>query len=176
MTYACRRQLPSKLRYQLGRACLLLVLAYYAGPALAVPEIDQLAPALKGRLFSGAPFDLAQMRGKVVLVNFYSSYCSFCAYEIGLLEALYERYRADGLEVIAVGVDAPEDRPRVERMLGIYNLPGTMADELTDNGFARRYPTPTAFIIDRDGVLRNRITGAKRPHHYQELVIPLLSR
>jgi thiol-disulfide isomerase/thioredoxin len=99
------------------------VLAYYAGPALAVPEIDQPAPALKGRLFSGAPFDLAQMHGKVVLVNFYSSYCSFCAYEIGLLEALYERYRADGLEVIAVGVDAPEDRPRVERMLGIYNLP-----------------------------------------------------
>ena len=115
--------LPSKLRCQLCRICLLLVLAYCAGPALAVPEIGQPAPALKGRLFSGAPFDLAQMHGKVVLVNFYSSYCSFFAYEIGLLEALYERYRADGLEVIAVGVDAPEDRPRVERMLGIYNLP-----------------------------------------------------
>jgi len=167
--------LPSKLSCELCRICLLLLLAYCAGPALAVPEIDQPAPALKGRLFSGAPFDLAQMHGKVVLVNFYSSYCSFCAYEIGLLEALYERYRADGLEVIAVGVDAPEDRARVERMLGIYNLPGTMADELAENGFARRYPTPTAFIIDREGVLRNRITGAKRPHHYQELVIPLLN-
>jgi len=168
--------LPSKLRRDLCRTCLLLMLVCCAGPALAVPEIDQPAPALKGRLFSGAPFDLAQMRGKVVLVNFYSSYCSFCAYEIGLLEALYERYRADGLEVIAVGVDAPEDRARVERMLSIYNLPGTMTDELIESGFARRYPTPTAFIIDREGVLRNRITGAKRPHHYQELVIPLLSR
>ena len=168
--------LPSKLRRDLCRTCLLLMLVCCAGPALTVPEIDQPAPALKGRLFSGAPFDLAQMRGKVVLVNFYSSYCSFCAYEIGLLEALYERYRADGLEVIAVGVDAPEDRARVERMLGIYNLPGTMTDELIESGFARRYPTPTAFIIDREGVLRNRITGAKRPHHYQELVIPLLSR
>jgi len=169
-------QLPSKPRRDLCRTCLLLMLVCCAGPALAVPEIDQPAPALKGRLFSGAPFDLAQMRGKVVLVNFYSSYCSFCAYEIGLLEALYERYRADGLEVIAVGVDAPEDRARVERMLSIYNLPGTMTDELIESGFARRYPTPTAFIIDREGVLRNRITGAKRPHHYQELVIPLLSR
>jgi len=168
--------LPSKLRRDLCRTCLLLMLVCCAGPALAVPEIDQPAPALKGRLFSGAPFDLAQMRGKVVLVNFYSSYCSFCAYEIGLLEALYERYRADGLEVIAVGVDAPEDRARVERMLSIYNLPGMMTDELIESGFARRYPTPTAFIIDREGVLRNRITGAKRPHHYQELVIPLLSR
>jgi cytochrome c biogenesis protein CcmG, thiol:disulfide interchange protein DsbE len=168
--------LRSKLRYELCRTYLLLLLACCAGPAFAVPEIDQPAPALKGRLFSGAAFDLAQMHGKVVLVNFYSSYCSFCAYEIGLLEALYERYHADGLEVIAVGVDAPEDRARVERMLGLYNLPGTMTDELIENGFARRYPTPTAFIIDREGVLRNRITGAKRPHHYQELVIPLLSR
>ena len=78
--------------------------------------------------------------------------------------------------MIAIGVEAPEDRARVERMLGIYNLPGTMTDDLIENGFARRYPTPTAFIIDREGVLRNRITGAKRPHHYQELVIPLLSR
>lgn len=158
------------------RCGLLILLLFMTWAARAVPVIDEPAPALKGRLFSGAQFDLAQMRGKVVLVNFYSSYCSFCAYEIGLLEALYERYRVDGLEVIAVGVDAPEDRARVERMLGIYNLPGTMADDLAENGFARRYPTPTAFIIDRDGVLRNRITGAKRPHHYQELVLPLLNQ
>jgi len=158
------------------RYSLLALLLSATWAACAVPVVDEPAPALKGRLFSGAPFDLAQMRGKVVLVNFYSSYCSFCAYEIGLLEELYERYRTDGLEVIAIGVDAPEDRARVERMLGIYHLPGTMVDELAENGFARRYPTPTAFIIDRDGVLRNRISGAKRPHHYQELVIPLLSR
>ena len=167
---------PTELRPRLLPICLTLVLVLCAGLARAVPEIDQPAPALKGRLFSGAQFDLAQMRGKVVLVNFYSSYCSFCAYEIGLLEAFYERHRLEGFEVIAVGVDAPEDRARVERMLGIYNLPGTMADELAENGFARRYPTPTAFIIDRDGVLRNRITGAKRPHHYHELILPLLHR
>ena len=61
-------------------------------------------------------------------------------------------------------------------MLGIYNLPGTMADELTETGYARRYPTPTAFIVDRDGILRHRITGAKTPQHYREVLLPLLRR
>jgi cytochrome c biogenesis protein CcmG, thiol:disulfide interchange protein DsbE len=139
-----------------------------------VVEIGEPAPVLKGRLFSGEAFDLARLRGKVVLVNFYSSYCKFCAYEIGTLEAFYEAHREDGLQVIAVGIDAPDDRGRVERMLGIYSLPGTMADELTESGFARRYPTPTAFVIDRAGIVRHKISGAKSPAHYRELVLPLL--
>ena len=156
-------------------AALLLAWALIMSTAVqAAPQIDEPAPALRGVLFSGAEFDLARMGGKVVLVNFYSSYCKFCAYEIGLLEAFYEEHKQEGFEVIAVGVDALEDRARVERMLGIYNLPGTMADALIDSGYARRYPTPTAFIVDRAGILRHRVTGAKTPQHYRELVLPLL--
>jgi peroxiredoxin len=152
------------------------VLLLAACAAQALPIVGEPAPTLKGRLFNGEALDLACMRGKVVLINFYSSYCKFCAYEIGLLEAFYEEHRDEGFEVIAVGIDAPEDRSRVERMLGIYSLPGTMADGLTESGYARRYPTPTAFIVDRDGILRHRITGAKGPHHYRELILPLLQR
>src|ERR1700687_2926619 len=111
-------------------AGLFLFVAAAASTELAaapVAELGEPAPALKGTLFSGQAFDLTQMRGKVVLVNFYSSYCSFCAYEIGNLEAFYEQHRDQGFEVIVVGVDGLEDRPRVERMLGIYGLPGLMA-------------------------------------------------
>jgi peroxiredoxin len=158
------------------RALGALFFCCCAAAALAVTPIDAPAPALKGRLFSGEEFDLAGMRGKVVLVNFYSSYCKHCAYEIGLLETYYETHKAEGFEVIAVGVDRLEDRHRVERMLGIYNLPGTMADELTQSGFERRYPTPTAFIVDRNGVLRHKTTGGKTRRHYQELVLPLLQQ
>jgi cytochrome c biogenesis protein CcmG/thiol:disulfide interchange protein DsbE len=158
------------------RAPLLagLVLLLFVTCARAVPELEQPAPALKGTLFSGAAFDLAQMRGNVVLVNFYSSYCSYCAYEIGNLEAFYETHKGEGFEVIALGVDELADRGRVTRMLGIYNLPGTMVDELQANGFGRRYPTPTTFVIDRNGVLRDRHWGAKTPVYYREVVLPLI--
>lgn len=140
----------------------------------AVPELGEPAPPLKGTLFSGQAFDLSAMGGKVVLVNFYSSYCKFCAYEIGNLESFYEAHRSEGFEVIAVGIDEPADRARVERMLDIYNLPGTMADELVQNGFERRYPTPTAFLIDRKGVLRYRQWGAKTARFFDDVLLPLL--
>lgn len=159
----------------LARLAVLLWALSAAALALAAPQIGEPAPPLKGRLFGGEAFDLAALRGKVVLINFYSSYCARCAYEIGLLETVYEENRAQGFEVIAIGVDDAADRHRVERMLGIYNLPGTMAHELTESGFASRYPTPTAFIVGRDGILRERITGSKTPAHYRELVLPLLA-
>jgi cytochrome c biogenesis protein CcmG/thiol:disulfide interchange protein DsbE len=158
------------------RSLLALLIALVAPSAtFAQAEIDQPAPPLKGHLLGGAPFDLAQMRGKVVLVNFYSSYCKFCAYEIGNLETFYEAHRSEGFEVIAIAVDAPADRERVARTLALYGIPGAMADELDANGFARRYPTPTAFVVDRNGILRHKLTGAKAPRHYQELIAPLLA-
>lgn len=153
----------------------LLVLAALPCAGLAAPEVGMPAPPLKGSFFDGAPLDLAAFRGKVVLVNFYSSYCKFCAYEIGNVETFYEQNRDRGFEVIVVGVDPLEDRARVERMLGIYGLHGTMADELKENGFARRYPTPTTFLIGRDGVLREKHWGAKSPAYFREHVVPLLA-
>lgn len=158
------------------RAFLLTLPALAAaGVAHAIPEIDQPAPPLRGNFFDGNAFDLTALHGKVVLVNFYSSYCKYCAYEIGNVETFYENHRKDGFEVIVLGVDAPDDRPRVERMLGIYNLPGSMIHDLKVNGFGRRYPTPTAFVIDRQGILRNRLVGAKTPRRFHEEVMPLMA-
>ena len=151
---------------------MLLIAASASAQPIAEP--GEPSPALKGTLFSGQAFDLAQMRGKVVLVNFYSSYCSFCAYEIGNLETFYEQHHDQGLEVIVVGIDSLEDRHRVERMLGIYGLPGVMADDLERSGFERKYPTPTAFVIDRNGILRSQTRGVKQPYYYAEKVLPLL--
>lgn len=142
--------------------------------ALAAPELDQPAPPLKGMLFTSQAFDLQAMRGKVVLVNFYSSYCKYCAYEIGNLETFYETHRDRGFEVIVVGVDSAQDRHRVERMLGIYGLPGTMVGELEQNGFGNDHRTPTAYVIDREGVLRSRTWGSKTPMFFAEKVLPLL--
>ncbi len=152
-----------------------LFLCFFTSLALAAPEVGEPAPPLRGKFFSGQEFDLQALKGKVVLVNFYSSYCKHCAFEIGILETFLEEHKKDGFEVIVVGVDRPQDRHRVERMLGIYNLAGTTADELLESGFERTYPTPTAFLIDRNGVLRDKTRGGKTPHYYAEKVLPLLA-
>src|SRR4051794_28976896 len=102
-------------------AAVFLIACMASAPAT---ELGEAAPALKGTLFSGQTFDLSRMRGKVVLVNFYSNYCSFWAFEIGNLENFFEQHREQGFEVIVVGIDSLEDRHRVRRMLDIYALPG----------------------------------------------------
>jgi cytochrome c biogenesis protein CcmG, thiol:disulfide interchange protein DsbE len=142
---------------------------------MGAPVIGEPAPALKGTLLSGGRIDLAALRGKVVLINFYSSYCKYCAYEIGNVETFLEQQQGRGFEVIVIGIDPLEDRQRVQRMLGIYNLPGAMVQELNANGFGERHPTPTAYVIDRKGNLRSKHWGAKTPAYFREAVLPLLA-
>jgi peroxiredoxin len=156
-------------------ALLLLFVACCAGASAAV-EMDQPAPPLKGTLVSGDEFDLANYKGKVVLVNFYSSYCRHCALEIGSIETYYEEKKSKGFEVIMIGIDKLEDKARVARMLGIYNLQGGMTDELTECGFDRSYPTPTAFIIDREGILRAKHWGPKTLPRIRELLNPYVEK
>ncbi len=163
----------TKNRYAHFFALALLALLPIS-PARAVPEIGEPAPALKGTLFSGEAFDLAQMRGKVVLINYYSSYSKQSAFEIGSIEAFLEEYRDKGLVVIFIGVDRPQDRHRVERMVGIYNLDGIMSNELEENGFGDKYRVPRAFVIDRKGIVRSREFGGKTPFYFQNFVVPIL--
>ena len=173
-------RLPGRIRIDPGawmRRCLialgalLLPLSAHAGVEIGAP-----APALRGTLVSGDKFDLNDYRGKVVLINFYSSYCRICALEIGSLESALETYRDKGLEIVMLGVDRLEDKGRVARMLGTYNLQGAMVDELDACGFERRYPTPTAFLVDRDGIVREKLWGAKSQPRLRELLGPYLGR
>ena len=151
---------------------LTVILWLLASVAHGAVELGEPAPPLKGVLVSGDNFDLAEHRGKVVLVNFYSSYCRQCALEIGTIEVAMETYGPRGLVVIMLGVDKLEDKGRVARMLGIYNLQGGMVDELTECGFERRYPTPTAFLIDREGIVREKLWGVKSPPRMRDLLAP----
>ena len=144
-------------------------------PASALPVIGEVAPPLKGTLFSGKSFDLAQMRGKVVLINYYSSYSKHGAIEIGNIEAFLDENRDNGLVVIFIGVDRAEDRHRVERMVKLYNLEGIMSHDLEQNGFGEKYRTPRAFVVDRQGIVRSREYGGKTPNYFQRFLAPLLA-
>lgn len=162
-------------RIRLPALVFLISSAIAAAPACATPQVGDPAPALKGTLFSGKPFDLAKQRGKVVLINYYSSYSKQCAYEIGNVEAFLEEYRDKGLVVIYIGVDRPQDRERVERMVKLYNLDGMMSNELEENGFGKKFRAPRAFVIDRKGIVRSREYGGKTPVYFQKYLIPVLS-
>ena len=163
-------------RRSLIRALPAAALALAAMPAMGVVELDQPAPPLKGTLLSGDRFDLAAYRGKVVLVNFYSSYCRHCALEIGSVETYRDDMKDRGLEVLVIAIDRAADKDRVAHALGTYNLQGAMVSDLDESGFERSYPTPTAFVIDREGYVRAKLWGAKTLPRMRELMSPFLDR
>ncbi len=180
----CFPRNASRTSWARGSLGLLPLLALLCGALLAlgslsvyaVPTIDEPAPALKGTLFDGTRFDLNDYKGKVVMLNFFSSFCRICALEIGNVENFYEEFKPKGLEVIALSVDRPDDKERAARMAKNYNLPGGMVADLSESGFEKKYPTPTCYVFDREGVLRAKFTGAKQPKFYREVIEPLLKK
>jgi peroxiredoxin len=100
----------------------------------------------------GESIRLADLRGKVVLLNFWTTGCVPCRAELPSLEALYRQYRERGLEVLAISL-GPVSRSEVEA-LG-QNLGVTFRIALDPSGSAakayRIVSLPTTFVIDRAG-------------------------
>ena len=81
----CFHRNASRAAWTLPLRALLcgVLLTLVSLSAYAAPTIEEPAPPLKGTLFDGTPFDLSDYKGKVVMLNFFSSFCKICALEIG---------------------------------------------------------------------------------------------
>ncbi len=84
-----------------------LLLSSVLFPVLAEPRLQERAPALTVTIADGRDFDLDAMRGKVVLVAFWATWCRPCLEEMPALEKYYREHKADGFEVIALSLDKP---------------------------------------------------------------------
>ncbi|HLI80164.1 MAG TPA: TlpA disulfide reductase family protein [Candidatus Binataceae bacterium] len=117
-----------------------------AAPALIVPELD------------GQTFDLGAERGKVVVINFWATWCQPCREEMPALNAFYLRYRDKGLVMIGVSADRPHDRSEVAKAMQSLSYPVAMMRDAKANGFGAPVTLPTTFIVGRDGIVRAMLT------------------
>jgi cytochrome c biogenesis protein CcmG, thiol:disulfide interchange protein DsbE len=155
---------------------LALMLVVAATRAFAAePAIGQLAPALEATEINGQPFDLADKRGKVVIVNFWATWCGPCRTEMPALDTFYRAFRDRGLVLIGISVDNWSQRGKVAALMRDYSYPAAMMNEATANEFPRPHVIPTTYIIDRAGVLRAIEHGAT-PETLAKTVLPLLRR
>ncbi len=134
-----------------------LQLAGHKGYALekGTPAPDFRLPSLDGR-----ETELASLRGKVVLLNFWATWCPPCVEEMPSLERLHRKLGPEGLVVLAVSTD--EDRADLESFvtrnaltLPVLRDPGGVvaADSYRTTGY------PETFVIDRSGVLLQHTVG-----------------
>jgi peroxiredoxin len=119
------------------------------------------APEVRFAPLSGETFSTSDLRGKVVLVNFWGSYCGPCIKEMPKIVETYHKFAPRGYETIAVAVrrDSPE---RVEQFAASRALPFKVALDRSGD-LAREFGnvrvTPTSFLIDRKGRVLRRYVG-----------------
>jgi cytochrome c biogenesis protein CcmG, thiol:disulfide interchange protein DsbE len=152
-------------------AAFLVALA--CNPARAAPEINTAAPALVATTLDGRTFDLARLRGKVVLVNYWATWCAPCRKEMPKLDAFYKRYHDRGLEIISISIDFDRDLDKARRMAQGVSYPTALAKSIDDNGFGIPKGVPITWIIDRDGKVRDRMIEV-RDELLNGIVVPLL--
>ncbi|WP_437290679.1 TlpA family protein disulfide reductase [Sorangium sp. So ce406] len=153
--------------------CAALALAPAAGcggapPAAPAPVvggglIGAAAPELAAEIVSGeGPATLGEARGKVVIVDFWATYCHPCRKSFPAYQKIVDRFGAD-VAVIAVALDAPEDVAK-EQLVAFANEAEVRFRILwdKDQSAVKKYNPPrmpTAYIVDRSGVVRHVHAG-----------------
>jgi peroxiredoxin len=157
--------------------CVAFVLSGHLARAAA--DVGQPAPPLAAPELDGRAFDLAALRGRVVIVNFWATWCVPCRAEIPALDAFYRRYRGQGLEMIGISADRPRDRGDVVKTTQTLAYPAAMLRDATANGFGAPAVLPETFVIDQSGTVRAKFTPDRLAVTEQSLaaaVVPLLPR
>jgi peroxiredoxin len=109
---------------------------------------------------AGKQVKLSDYRGKVVLVNFWATWCGPCQYEIPIFVELKRKFHKRGLEVIGISMDEGSQEQMVEfvRQYEI-NYPVVMGAFAKLDAFGQISDLPTSFIIDRNGRIHSRHQG-----------------
>lgn len=151
----------------------LIVYAWFRPPAWVSDE-NRVAPVMQVTLLDGRPISLEQLRGKVVLVNFWATWCPYCRHEMPAMERFYRDYRAQGFEILALSQDdAPEPVRQFMAKEG-YHFPVAMAEARHAVAFGGVSRLPTSFIVDKQGRVRHKISGQVHYARLEGLVKPLL--
>lgn len=135
-------------------------------------------PALTAKDLGGEEHDLLEWRGKVILLNFWASWCSPCMLEIPHLIRYQSRFGKNGLQVIGIGLDEPKKLGNVARTLGIdYPVLAISPERHFEilKQWGNSYGIlPFTVIIDRDGSVILMQQGVFADQAFETYVLPLL--
>ncbi len=138
------------------------------------------APLFRLPALGGGELDLATLRGRVVVVNFWATWCPPCVTEMPSLEGLHRALGKEGLAVVGISVD--EDETALRRFVEQHGLTFSILRDPGGRMAAAAYRTtgwPETFELDAQGVLREHYVGPaqwdtpEKLEHFRKRVVPI---
>jgi thiol-disulfide isomerase/thioredoxin len=130
-------------------------------PVAASHGAASAAPAGAWTQLDGRRATLEDLRGQVVVLDFWATYCPPCREEIPHLVRLQKQFGPQGLKVIGLNVGGDEDRPKVPDFVKLYQIQYQLADpeDETVQSFLVTDDIPQTFVIDRQGRVVEHLVG-----------------
>ena len=143
-------------------------------PAVDTSQL-QAAPAWSLTDLAGKPVTSESLKGKVVIVDFWATWCGPCRAAIPHLVDLHKSYKDKGFEVVGVSLDQ-QGPGVVQSFVTQHDIPYTIAmgNQKIVSDFGGVRGIPTAFIISQDGKIYRKIVGLVPREQYEKDVIALL--
>jgi peroxiredoxin len=149
------------IRKALARASAVLLTTLCLAPGAGAVDTDTPAPDFTLPTLDGDAVRLEELRGEVVFINFWASWCGPCMQEMPLLDRIHQRYESAGLSLIGVNVEGDEAKARrVARKTGVsfpllLDIQQAVSKEYGLKGM------PVSVFVDKDGTIRHVHTGYK---------------
>jgi cytochrome c biogenesis protein CcmG/thiol:disulfide interchange protein DsbE len=158
-----------------SRIALLVVIFalmnFDSDAAAKSPVVDQPAPDFQLTTFDGEKLSLADLKGQVVVLNFWATWCGPCKQELPLLEGYYRAQQRAGLRVLAIATEDSLKPYQLKPLAKILTIP--MVKRFKGN-YGDIKALPTNFVIDRRGVLRYAAAGGFTRETMAEILGPLI--
>ena len=155
---------------------LLGLIAYlWFRPPADVSDENRAAPPWQVILPDGRSLTSESLKGRVVLVNFWATWCPYCRKEKPVIDEYWKDHQARGFEVIAISIDdTPEQLTAWAKKTG-YAFMAAPTNASVNEAFGSVSSVPTSFIVDRDGHIRHKVAGQLHSARLKKLVEPLLA-
>jgi thiol-disulfide isomerase/thioredoxin len=167
---AAKKWTPSPLTLIL----LGLIAWLWFRPPAEVSDENRAAPPWQVTLPDGRVLTSDALKGKVVLVNFWATWCPYCRKEKPVIDAFWQNTRDKGFEVVSISVDDPPEKIAAWMQDKNYAFMAAPTNASVAAAFGNVSSVPTSFIVDADGHIRHKIAGQVHYPRLEKLVTPLL--
>lgn len=157
------------MRYLVAVVLLALFAMTFSGcsdspqpsPPPGPPAVGQIAPDFTLSGLDGKTYSLASLRGKVVIVNFWATWCPPCREEMPSMEQLHRELADEGLVILAVNIEK-DGRQTIPKLLAgnPHSFPILVDDQETVQKRYGVFKFPESFIVRKDGVIDDKVIGA----------------